>query len=870
MSAVAGAPTASGDPWQAAGIARTARDRTSVCNAPASNMYFAATGKVAPCWIQLERTTEVWSAGRSLMDIWRGPAFSALRDELRAGRFPVSCGRCAADLGAGCAPLAAAYDRDVQLTDLPTTLELELSNLCNLECRMCTGTLSSRIRRNREHLPPLVSPYDGAFVEQVAEVAPGLEQVRFSGGEPLLHPIVHELAARLAQVRPDLRLDVSTNGTVWGPKVRAFLDRGPVQVNVSFESLRADRYEAIRVGSDFGQLMANLDAFQEHFRTHPGELTINTNPMRPNWDEMPHIVRWCDERGLFLSFNEVIHPDHLSLRSLPADELRAVHDRLAEALSATSSTPEEEPARHNHEVFRNLVARIDRWAREAEERGMERSPGRVTATPVSFTPVPAPRRRTVPAPAPPRSNAAPACRAPSTSLYLDQHGDARPCCQSHLVLGNVADTSIVQIWQGERAQALRAAVAEGDLSLGCQHCRWAVEHSGPESAFARRFDGLEPEPDLAQPVQLEIAPSTTCNLQCTMCSGEFSSAIRSQREGLPALPVRYGADQLEQVAALLPGLTHLELFGGEPLLARESLHLLELVAERAPHVEVRVTTNGTVWNDRVARLAEQVRLSFVVSVDGASAATYEAIRVGARWPVVRARLDELAALTAHRGTNLGIAHCLLVESWWELPDIVRLSSDLQADLWINRVRHPARSSLYHLSRAELAQVIDHLSRQTASLTGLRPQAVDVYHREVEHLRAVLEGTDPQRWEDDDGSALDLVRSAAAPGAPVVTLALTGDAHLAAPLPAAEEAATLGMQVDEGARCASALDVLLPQHRSPSPEIRQHDLDPSTTRVEVRCASGLELVAVLCHDVYGATPTPTRIHVTASRLPGGAS
>ena len=43
-------------------------------------------------------------------------------------------------------PLAAAYDNEHPIGEWPTMLELELSNLCNLECVMCNGELSSKIR----------------------------------------------------------------------------------------------------------------------------------------------------------------------------------------------------------------------------------------------------------------------------------------------------------------------------------------------------------------------------------------------------------------------------------------------------------------------------------------------------------------------------------------------------------------------------------------------------------------------------------------------------------------------------------------------------------------------------------------------------
>jgi MoaA/NifB/PqqE/SkfB family radical SAM enzyme len=52
----------------------------------------------------------------------------------------------------------------------PSMLELELNNTCNLECVMCIGELSSSIRKNREKLPAIRSPYDEAFVEPTRRV----------------------------------------------------------------------------------------------------------------------------------------------------------------------------------------------------------------------------------------------------------------------------------------------------------------------------------------------------------------------------------------------------------------------------------------------------------------------------------------------------------------------------------------------------------------------------------------------------------------------------------------------------------------------------------------------------------------------------
>lgn len=330
-----------------------------------------------------------------------------------------------------------------------------------------------------------------------------------------------------------------------------------------------------------------------------------------------------------------------------------------------------------------------------------------------------------------------ACRAPFASLHLDQRGDARPCCQSTYVLGNVADQGLDEIWRGERAERLRAAVAEGDLSLGCGYCEWSGRAGGHDATYARRFDEL-PLPAAAEgPTRLEIAPSNTCNLQCVMCNGEWSSSIRSQREGLPPLPKAYDDDVFAELERWLPGVVEVELFGGEPLLARESLRLLGMLTE-LEGVEVRVTTNGTIWNARVAELIERLRMNLVVSIDGASAETYEGIRLGANWDSARENLERFRSACDAVGSGLDLAHCLMVENWWELPDLLRLAAGLRAPVFVNTVLSPVSSSLHHLSPPELHHVVRSLESRRREVEALGDPWLTTFDREVGLLRASLE------------------------------------------------------------------------------------------------------------------------------------
>jgi MoaA/NifB/PqqE/SkfB family radical SAM enzyme len=328
-------------------------------------MYFSVEGQVSPCWLYYPSTPPVWSTERSIADIWKGPEFTKVRKALREGRFIGRCKECRHDIANGVRPLAAAYDSEHPIGDWPTMLELELSNVCNLECVMCSGLLSSRIRKNRDHLPPLESPYDDSFVDQVAELLPGLQEIRFNGGEPLLQPIVYAITDRIAEVRPDLKVTIATNGTVMTPKVRRLLERCNIHVNLSIDSLVPERYAEIRINADLPEVLANFEVFRQYCQDRDRSLCVMVNPMRVNWMEMADYVHFANGKDVHLHYNTIRHPEHLALHNLSVDELTRIHDTLAAESLPEPHGPHAGIHRYNLGEFQNVLNQTAAWRDEA-------------------------------------------------------------------------------------------------------------------------------------------------------------------------------------------------------------------------------------------------------------------------------------------------------------------------------------------------------------------------------------------------------------------------------------------------------------------------------------------------------------------------
>lgn len=323
----------------------------SACNAPSNNMYFTVTGNVSPCW-KLPGFCDKWSEDRSIRDIWFGDKFQMYRDALKKSKFLNRCGECKKDIDNNVWPLAKAYEK-YPVNKYPSLMELELSNQCNLECIMCSGKLSSGIRKNRDKLPPLPQIYTDKFVDELKEFVPHLTELRFNGGEPFAQKIVLDICDMVAKVNPDLKINMATNGTVHNKRVKKILEQNNVHINVSIDSLDHKRYSEIRINGNLDDVFRNFEIYK-HYCEDDKDLSIMVNPMRNNWFEMIDFVKFTDEHQVNLWYNTILYPKQWAIWNLPTDELKNIYQELSNKLEEYKKQPRKGP-RSNVHVAEHLV-----------------------------------------------------------------------------------------------------------------------------------------------------------------------------------------------------------------------------------------------------------------------------------------------------------------------------------------------------------------------------------------------------------------------------------------------------------------------------------------------------------------------------------
>lgn len=324
------------------------------------------------------------------------------------------------------------------------------------------------------------------------------------------------------------------------------------------------------------------------------------------------------------------------------------------------------------------------------------------------------------------------CHAPFVNINFDLNGNMTACCYNRKdVIGTYPKNSIKEAWFGEKADALRKNILNKDLSGGCMLCREHIMSGNFEGAISRNFDSyatskfdirnkinnlLNNDSNIPYPKVLEFEISNTCNLECAMCNGYFSSTIRKNRENLPELPMKYGADFVNQISDFIPHLSEMKFLGGEPFLIDLYYDIWDRILEINPRIKVYITTNGTVLNNRAKEILSKLNVFIVLSIDSMNPATYEEIRVGAKFNKVHENLSYFKELTSRKKTKLTIAACPMIKNYKDLPGLLEYCNVNKIFLRFNTLWMPEELSFRSLSSQKLEEVIAFLNNSILDIS----------------------------------------------------------------------------------------------------------------------------------------------------------
>ena len=137
-------------------------------------------------------------------------------------------------------------------------LRVSVTDRCNYRCSYCMP----EELEDRMHFQPRAAVLTFEELERIVTVFArlGVRKVRLTGGEPTVRQGIVELVRRVARVPGIEQVVMTSNGHLLADLARPLADAGLVAINVSIDTLDADRFRTITRRGDLGRVLAGIDA----------------------------------------------------------------------------------------------------------------------------------------------------------------------------------------------------------------------------------------------------------------------------------------------------------------------------------------------------------------------------------------------------------------------------------------------------------------------------------------------------------------------------------------------------------------------------------------------------------------------------------
>lgn len=319
-----------------------------------------------------------------------------------------------------------------QVEALPAQLYLEVTNRCNLRCRTCPQSWG---------MPEPFADLTAEQVQRIVDQLPRLDRVVLHGiGESILNHALPDII-RIVKARGAWAL-MNTNGTVLGrrrlePVLRAGLD----ELRISIDAATPETYAHVRGANSLQKIVRNIAVVQELKRElgieHP-KLSLWMTGLHDSLPELPALVRLAADVGV---------------REVYLQRLVTSERGLAQSEGSLYGAAEQAAG---------PIAEAEALAAELgiSFQGSGNTTGGDSVRPAVED---APWR---------------ACTRPWNLMYVTANGNALPCCiapftdtpHDELVLGNVFEAPVADVWRGKGYAGWRQAMLEGEPPTPCAGC----------------------------------------------------------------------------------------------------------------------------------------------------------------------------------------------------------------------------------------------------------------------------------------------------------------------------------------------------------------------------------------------------------------
>ncbi len=176
-------------------------------------------------------------------------------------------------------------------------LRLAVTDRCNLRCFYCMPEEGLNWLSRKE-----LMTYEEMMQICRLLVKMGIQKIRITGGEPFVRKDIMQFLSSVSKLHGLNELTITTNGVLTAPYVKELKKIGVKSVNLSLDTLDANRFFTITGRDEFSNVMAALDELLRHdievkinAVVMDGKNTVDIIPLVELTKDLPVSVRFIEE-----------------------------------------------------------------------------------------------------------------------------------------------------------------------------------------------------------------------------------------------------------------------------------------------------------------------------------------------------------------------------------------------------------------------------------------------------------------------------------------------------------------------------------------------------------------------------------------------
>jgi GTP 3',8-cyclase len=175
-------------------------------------------------------------------------------------------------------------------------VRISVTDRCDFRCVYCMDDEMQFVPRAQLLTLEEISKIAQAFTEL------GVKKIRITGGEPLIRRNVIQLFEDIGQLSELDELVLTTNGSQLTKLAQPLKDAGVKRINISLDSLDAEKFKKITRVGELDKVIAGIDAA---IAVGFEKIKLNTVILKNrNHDEVIDLVRYASDRDMDISFIE--------------------------------------------------------------------------------------------------------------------------------------------------------------------------------------------------------------------------------------------------------------------------------------------------------------------------------------------------------------------------------------------------------------------------------------------------------------------------------------------------------------------------------------------------------------------------------------